>query len=283
MAYENIIYEIKDRLATITLNRPERLNALSRGLLTEYRDALKSAERDDDVRVVIVKGAGRSFCAGYDVGGGGSGGARTAPPTAPSINDQNSLQFMWGSSAVAWTLSKPVIAQVHGHCVAGGNDIAGQCDIVIAAEDAIIQQPQVRRLGLTFNHMFPYKCGPQWAKILLLTGDPISGREAEQLGIVAMAVPAEELDDAVVALAARIALVDSTMLATNKHAVNRVYEAMGLRQATDAANSLDVMAHGAGVMQQFNKTSRTEGLKAALAENEAPFRESERPFRVPGS
>lgn len=283
MAYDNILYETDEGMAVLTLNRPERLNALSRGLLAEYVEALRAAERDDAVRVVVVRGAGRSFCAGYDIGGGGSRAGGAARPAAPRIDDQNSLKLLWGSSAVAWSLSKPVIAQVHGHCIAGGNDIAGQCDIVIAGENAIIQQPQVRRLGLTFNHMFPYKCGPQWAKILLLTGDPVSGREAERLGIVAMAVPEDDLDETVMALAKRIALVDPTMLATNKHAVNRVYEAMGLREATDAANSLDVMAHQAEVMNQFSKTSREDGLKAALAENEAPFRESPRPFKVPGT
>ena len=188
---------------------------------------------------------------------------------------------LWGKTTTAWNLAKPVIAQVHGFCVAGGNDVAGQCDIVIAAEDAVIQQPQIRRLGLTFTHMFPYKCGAQWAKILMFTGDPISGKEAERLGIVARAVPEEKLGEEVNKLAERIALVDPTLLAMNKFAINQVFEEMGLKNAFNTANSFDTIAHTAKAMQDFLKTSREQGLKAALAENEGPFRKSPRPFEVP--
>ena len=281
MDYEFIIYEKQENIATVTLNRPKQMNALNGGLLSEYVGALKQAESDSEVKVVIVKGAGRGFSAGYDATDQAGGYDPTAPNLHPLIEDKKMLDQMWGASSTAWNLTKPVIAQVHGHCVAGGNDIAGQCDFIIVAENAIIQQPQVRRLGLTFNHMFPYKCGPQWAKLLLLTGDPISGKEAEALGIVAMAVPEEKLEDSVLNLARRLALVDQTMMTTNKLAINRAYESMGLDQARDTANSLDTIAHTAPVMQQFASTAIKEGLKAALIENEAPF-QSERPFRVPG-
>jgi len=285
MAYENVLYEKKDRIARVTLNRPEKLNALSHDLLEEYADALMEAEGDGEVRVVIVKGAGRAFSAGYDVGGAprrrGYTSASSTPSITPFLDDRASLNYIWGKTATPWSMAKPVIAQVHGYCVAGGNDVAGQCDIVIAAEDAVIQQPQIRRLGLTFTHMFPYKCGAQWAKILMFTGDPISGKEAERLGIVAIAVPGEELEDQVNRLAERIALVDPTLLAMNKLAINRVFEEMGLRNAFDAANALDTISHTAKAMQDFLKTSREQGLRTALSENEGPFRESPRPFEVP--
>lgn len=283
MSYEAIIYETKGSIAVITLNRPKQMNALNKTLLSEYVDALKTAEDDGNVKVVVVKGAGRGFCAGYDaLDQGGSYDPNNPKNNHPFIEDKKSLDMMWNASTTAWNLTKPVIAQVHGHCVAGGNDIAGQCDIIIAADNAIIQQPQVRRLGLTFNHMYPYKCGPQWAKILLLTGDPISGAEAEQLGIVAMAVPEDELEAKVMALAERLALVDQTMMTTNKLAINRAYEAMGVNQARDTANSLDTIAHAAPIMQQFATTAIQDGLKAALTENEAPFVASPRPFKIPG-
>lgn len=283
MAYDNILYEVSGRIAFITLNRPKQLNALSLDLLREYVDAHKQAENDPEVRVVIVKGAGDNFCAGYDASSAaGMPGHYDGADSTPFVEDKKALDQMWGSTQAAWNNSKPVIAQVKGFCVAGGNDIAGQCDIIIAAETATIQQPQVRRLGLSFNHMYPYKVGPQWAKMLLLTGDPVTGKEAESLGLVAMAVPEDELEDRVLELANRLALVDPTMMATNKLAVNRTYEAMGLNQARETANALDTIAHTAFVMKTFIMTAMKSGFKAALTENEAPFAGTKRPFRVPG-
>jgi enoyl-CoA hydratase len=276
MAYENILYEASDRIARVTLNRPNKRNALSTGLLQEYADALVGAERDPDVRVVIVKAAGPAFCAGYDVaagGGHGGGGFNNR-----FLDDRAGLQFLEDTVTTPWKIVKPVIAQVHGICVAGGNDIAGQCDIVIAAEDATIGHPQIRRLGLTWMHMFPYKCGPQWSKILMFTGDSISGAEAERIGVVARAVPAEHLEEEVEKLAARIALVDPLLLAMNKLAVNRVFEEMGLRNAFSGANALDTIAHTSDAMHQFVRIALEKGLGAALEDNEGPFRASPRPF-----
>ena len=278
MSYENILYEVSDRIARITLNRPEKLNALSHALLEEYCAALVEAEHDPDVGVVIVRAAGRAFCAGYDVGGGGSGDYARIRSEAPFLADRLSLQFLDDKITMAWRLVKPVIAQVHGICVAGGNDIAGQCDIIIAAENATFGHPQIRRLGLTWMHMFPYKCGAQWSKILMFTGDSISGKEAERIGVVARAVPEDKLEEEVEKLAARIALVDPTLLAMNKLAVNRVFEEMGMRNSFNAANALDTIAHTAPAMQEFNKIAREQGLRAALEANEGPFRQSPRPF-----
>jgi enoyl-CoA hydratase len=276
MEYENILYEASDRIARITLNRPEKMNALSTALLTEYADALGRAERDREVRVVIVRAAGRGFCAGYDVGGGGHNAG--GPSTTPFLDDRANLQFLDDTITKAWKLVKPVIAQVHGVCVAGGNDIAGQCDIIIAADNATFGHPQIRRLGLTWMHMFPYKCGPQWSKMLMFTGDSISGTEAERIGVVARAVPEDKLEEEVEKLAARIALVDPTELAMNKLAVNRVFEEMGMRNAFNAAISLDTIAHTSEAGREFGRIAREQGFKAALAANEAPFREFPRPF-----
>ena len=276
MSYENILYEVSNRIARITLNRPEKLNALSDALLEEYAAALVEAECDPEVGVVVVRAAGRAFCAGYDVGGG-SGHARMRSE-APFLADRLRLQSFDDKITTAWRLVKPVIAQVHGICVAGGNDIAGQCDIIIAAENATFGHPQIRRLGLTWMHMFPYKCGAQWSKILMFTGDSISGKEAERIGVVARAVPEDKLEEEVDKLAARIALVDPTLLAMNKLAVNRVFEEMGMRNAFNAANAFDTIAHTAEAMQDFNRIAQEQGLRAALEANEGPFRQSPRPF-----
>lgn len=274
MTYKNIIYQKQGKTASIILNRPEVLNALSNALLDEMDAALVKAEQDNAVRVIIIKGTGRAFCAGYDIEPGQPGeyGA------SPALDDLTLLQELDRKITTIWSLRKPVIAQVHGHCVAGGNDLAGQCDIIIAAENATFMQPQIRRLGLTWMHMFPYKCGAQWAKILMFTGDPISGKEAERIGIVAKAVPEEKLEETVNKLAERIALVPSELLAMNKAAINRVFEEMGMRNAFNANISLDAISHLTKPVQDFRKMAEEKGLKAALAENEAPFKASPRPF-----
>jgi enoyl-CoA hydratase len=277
MDYRNILYTRKGRIATVTLNRPEKLNALSNELLAEYQAALKEAEQDRDIRVVILKGAGRAFCAGYDIGST-AGGQAESPSITPFMDDNRRLHFYKDTLSTAWRLSKPVIAQVHGYCVAGGNDISGQCDIVIAADNARIGMPQIRRLGLTSFHMWPYKCGMQWSKILMFTGDTISGKEAAELGIVAMAVPEEKLEERVTKLAERIAIVDPTELATNKAMINAHYEAAGLDFAVEVGIRLDTIAHTNQAQQEFRKTSLSKGLKAALEASDGPFNASPRPW-----
>jgi len=274
MTYENIIYEKRGRIARLTLNRPEALNALSNALLDDVVAALNEAEQDSEVRVIIIKGAGRAFSTGYDIEPEKPGGYSAAP----TLDDLAYLQGIDRKITTIWNLRKPVIAQVHGYCVAGGNDLAGQCDIIIAAENAIFMQPQIRRLGLTWMHMFPYKCGAQWAKILMFTGDPITGKEAERIGIVAKAVPEEKLEEEVNKLAERITLVAPELLAMNKAAINRVFEEMGVRNAFNASVLLDTIVHTTKPVQDFLRMAKEKGLKAALAENEAPFKTLPRPF-----
>lgn len=277
MDYKNILFTTLGRIATITLNRPEKLNALNMDLLKEYQAGLKQAESDPDIRVVVLKGAGRAFCAGYDVAGTAGGQAGSNSPT-PFMDDNRRLNFFKDVHTTAWHLSKPVIAQIHGYCLAGGNDIAGQCDIVIAADNALIGMPQIRRLGLTSFHMWPYKCGPQWSKLLMFTGDTISGKEASELGIVAMAVPENQLQERVNKLAERIALVDPTELATNKAMINAHYEAAGLDFAMNVSIWLDTISHTNLAQQEFRKIALSKGLKSALNVSDEPFNTSPRPW-----
>lgn len=274
MTYKNILYEKQGRIARLTLNRPEKLNALSAALLDEYVAALVAAEQDDEVSVIIVKGAGRAFSAGYDIEPGKPGeyGAGSV------LGDLARMQGNTKKITTAWNLHKPVIAQVHGYCVAGGNDIAGQCDIIIAAENAIFMHPQIRRLGLSWQHMTTYNAGAQWAKILMFTGDPVSGKEAERIGLVAKAVPEGKLEEEVNKLAERIALVPSELLALNKAAINRVIEEMGLRNTLEAGMELDVIAHNTKAVQDFRRMAEEQGLRAALTASEAPFAALPKPF-----
>ena len=274
MTYENILYEKQDRIARITLNRPEKLNALSKALLIEYATALTEAEKDKEVRVVIVKGAGRAFSAGYDVEPGTPDAYSAIQPLDDLIRMQDNTRLI----TTAWNLHKPVIAQVHGYCIAGGNDVAAQCDIIIAAENAVFMHPQIRRLGLTWMHMTTYNIGAQRAKMLMFTGDPVSGKEAEQIGLVAKAVPEDKLEEAVTKLAQRIAQVPSELLALNKAAVNRVVELMGVKTFLNSGMEMDVISHNTRAVQDFRKLAEEKGLKAALEENEAPFKTLPKPF-----
>ncbi len=275
MAYKYILYEKQDKIARITLNRPEVLNALSNALLNELAATLDEIDQDNGVSVVIIRGAGRGFSAGYDIGPGKPG----EYASSPVLDDMHWLEGNDRKITRIWNLRKPVIAQVHGYCVSGGNDIAGQCDIIIAAENAVFMHPQVRRLGLTWMHMAAYHAGLQWAKMLMFTGDPVSGREAEKIGLVARAVPEDKLEEEVNKLAERIALVPRELLELNKSAINLVAEGMGLRNTLSAALRLDVIAHTTKAVQDFRKIAEEQGLKAALAANEAPFKKLSRPFR----
>ena len=276
MTYKYILYEKDGEIGRLTLNRPEVLNALSIALLEEMEAALLSADQEPDTKVVIIKGAGRAFSVGYDVEPGKPGeyGSMLA------VNDLIRMQRNTRMITTSWNIHKPVIAQVHGYCIAGGNDVAGQCDIIIAAENAMFIHPQIRRLGLTWMHMTTYNVGLQWAKMLMFTGDPVNGKEAERIGLIAKAMPEEKLEEEVNKLAARIALVPAELLALNKAAINRIAELMGLRNFLSSGMELDVIAHTTKAVRDFRARTEEIGLKAALAENEAPFKSLPRPFQT---
>ncbi len=161
-------------------------------------------------------------------------------------------------------MHKPVIAQVHGYCLAGGTDVALLCDIVIAAEDAVIGFPPVRAMGGPPAHMWTYLVGPQWAKRLLLTGDSISGAEAARIGLVLQAVPRDALERTVEDLADRMVMIDPHLLAANKRACNLALELMGARTLQRLAAEIDARAHQAPAVKEFNRISREQGHKAAL-------------------
>jgi len=266
-----IVYEVERGRARITLNRPEKLNALSFELLTELHEALWEADDDRDVHAVVLRGAGRSFCAGYDL---------TAPPgtydarhrASRTIDDDAwQLERSQRLRMALFDMHKPVIAQVHGHCLAGGTDVALLCDMVIAAEDAVFGFPPARDLGTLPNNMWLYHVGPQWAKRLLLTGDTITGAEAAKIGLVLKAVPAELLPAEVEGLADRLALIDPDLLSANKRIVNVGLELMGARTLQRLAAENDARAHLAESARQFRLTAREKGLKAALRERDEKF------------
>lgn len=287
--FERIIYEVEKGRARITLNRPEKLNALSLGLMEELNEALWEADNDQEVHTVILKGAGRAFSAGYDLTG-----ADYLVPVSRIESKDNTYRTGRTIDDDSWFLEraqrfrmalfdmhKPVIAQIHGYCLAGGTDIALLCDMLIAADDAIIGFPPARSMGALPNNMWLYNVGPQWAKRLTMTGDTITGKEAEVIGLVLKSVPPDLLEQEVEQLADRMAMIDIDLLSSNKRIINIGLELMGARTLQRMASEGDARAHRASSVAGFGKTMREKGLKEALIERDGKFGDGRARVRGP--
>jgi len=278
--YETIIVEKERGRARITLNRPEKLNALSRQLQRELREALWDADRDTRVHSVILGGAGRSFCAGYDLTpqrrldgetGEADQYAEVYRQRQTFDDDVWRMEESQRDRMAIFDMHKPVIGQVHGFCVAGGTDLVFLCDIVVAAEDARIGFPPVRAMGGPPAHMWTYHVGPQWAKYMLLTGEFVSGSEAERIGLVWKAVPGDQLTETVEELADRMAMIHPDLLAGNKRSVNMALELMGARTMQRFAAEQDARMHTSPGMEDWRSRNREQGLKEALAWRDGRF------------
>ncbi|MBI4198936.1 MAG: enoyl-CoA hydratase/isomerase family protein [Chloroflexi bacterium] len=275
MAFGTVLYETHDHIAWVTLNRPEKLNALNDVLRRDLIAALLAADTDDEVRCIVLRGAGRAFCAGADLSPspGTPGGAFQARERTmrEEIALRNRFRQPW---MALWNITKPVICQVHGYCLAAGTHIATNSDIIIAAEDAQFGFPAVRNVGTPDTFMWPFYLRPQWTKWAMSTGDNLSGKEAERLGLVWKAVPADRLEDEVNALARKIARVSYEMLAASKEICNRAMELMGRRHLLQLlASEMDAIAGQSSAVKEFRRRVRDEGLRAALEWMNAPFRE----------
>ncbi len=271
-----LTFEIDGAIATITLNRPEKRNALSRALLREMREALLEADDLRAVRCVILQGAGKDFCAGYDVSTPAitndfDANLYRQPGSASIADDTWRLERNQSDIMTLFDMHKPVIAAVHGNCVAGGTDLALSCDMVIAARDARIGFPATRAMGTPPMHMWLHNVGPQWAKRLLLTGDSVTGRDAARIGLVLKAVPTAKLQAEARALANRMALIDADMLAANKRIVNMGLELMGARTLQRFAAETDARSHQSAAAKDFARVAREEGLSTAFKRRDAPF------------
>jgi len=271
--YKHILYEVEDGRARITLNEPKRRNPLSLPLLRELEQALWEADDNRAVHCVILRAEGPAFSAGYDL-----------TPTGSKIDDgverrtgRGIDEDIWGLERhqrcmrALWEMHKPSIAQVHGHCLAGGTDLALYCDIVIAADDANIGFPPLRNMGSPPNHLWLYNCGPQWTKRMLLTGDTMSGADAAKIGFAMKSVPPEHLEAEVEGLADRFALVDTALLAANKRIVNLGMELMGAGTIQRLAAENDARGHTAPAARQMFKDLGAKGVKQAIADRDAPF------------
>ena len=274
MDYETIIYEVERGRARITLNRPEKLNALSIQLQQELNQALWDADNDNRVHTVILRGAGRAFSAGYDL---------TPRPLAERDPDDHTREGR-SFDDDAWRMEqgqrlrmaifdmhKPVIAQIHGYCVAGGTDVALLCDMIIAADDTLIGFPPARAQGALPNNMWLYNVGPQWAKRLMLSGDFVTGADAAKIGLVMKALPLDLLEEEVEGLADRLSMIDTELLSANKRIINIGLELMGARTLQRIATENDARAHLAPSVAEFGARSREHGLKAALQWRDTKF------------
>jgi enoyl-CoA hydratase len=250
----------------ITLNRPEKRNALNHALRGGILQALEVGDADPEVRVQIVRGAGKCFSAGYELGGGNEG--QELPYFTAAGEGQWPRHVTEGWMGI-WDLAKPVIAQVHGWCLAGGSELATGCDLVYVAEDAQIGYPAVR-FGVPDMQFHAWLVGMRMGMEMMLTGDSISGAEAARLGWATRAYPAGELEGRVLAMAERIATLPPDIVQLNKRAVHRQMEAMGLRTALRAGTELCALATHQETFREFIGRMR-EGLTQALQERDAPF------------
>ena len=275
MGYQFVEYESSNGVGRVRLNRPEKLNALSRELQDELVDCLQTLDDDPSVNVITLRGNGRAFCAGYDITPPDTEEAQqTSEYVRNNIRaDIHRMKRTPNTMNAILNMSKPIIAGIHGYVIAGGTDLAMHCDIIVAADDAQIGFPPVRSMGTPPTHMWTYMVGPQWAKWFLLTGESVSGKQAEEMGLVWKSVPAEGLDAAVDDLASTMARIPWELLAANKSIVNKAMDLMGRTTLQHIAAETDAIAHQAPIVKEFNKIAKEEGLKSALEWRDRPFRD----------
>lgn len=263
-SFESVAYETKGRKAYITLNRPERLNAIDRHMPGEIRDAVELANDDRNVHVIILRGAGRSFCAGYDLKQFAEVGEGTQGAVWDPVKDYRFMRRNTDDFFTLFRSLKPTVAKVQGHAVAGGSDIALSCDLVVMADDARIGYMPARVWGCPTTAMWVYRLGAERAKRMLLTGDTIDGRSAAEWGLVLEAVPADELDARVEELADRMAGVPINQLVMQKLMINQAYDNMGLTGTQLLATLFDGITRHSPEGRWFQELAAKHGFHAAV-------------------
>lgn len=271
------VREDAPRIARLVLDRPERFNAIDDAMPGEIRAAIEWAEKNDDVHVIVIEGAGKGFCGGYDLVAYAESEIehpcqQESEPWDPMVDyafmKKNTENFM-----SLWRSSKPTIAKIHGAAVAGGSDIALCCDLIVMAEDARIGYMPTRVWGCPTTAMWTFKLGPSRAKELMFTGNMIDGRTAAEWSLANACVPAEELEAATRRLADRIAGVPKSHLAMHKMVVNQVMLNMGLEQTQSLATLFDGITRHNPEGLWFRRYAQNHGFKAAIE-----WRDSGRPI-----
>lgn len=273
--FEKILYRVDDKIAHITLNTPETRNALSFELRGELVQALKTAERDDEVSVVLLDGAGPVFCSGYNLKG-------SPQPEGGFISEQH--YDLWSDQfarhaikdwLTIWDLMKPVVCKVQGACLAGGTELMSLCDIVFAADNARIGYPPTRGMSSPDTSYFPWKLSMAQAKYLQLTGATISGKQAAEWGWIVKSFPPDQLDTEVMKEVRALATVPPDLLAVNKGALNETYEMMGFKNALMNGVHWHTisMARVRPNAGKFQKVAAEKGLKEAINWRDGAFAE----------
>jgi enoyl-CoA hydratase/carnithine racemase len=275
--FETLLFHAAPPVATITLNRPEHLNTIVPPMPDEIEAAVGLAERDPEVKVIVLRGAGRSFSGGYDFGGGFAqwGDAMNTDGRWDPGKD-----FAMVSSRATgptpkfmaiWRASKPVIAQVHGWCVGGASDYALCADIVIASDDAVIGTPYSRMWGAYLTGMWIYRLGLARVKWHSLTGEPLTGVEAAAVELINESVPFERLEDRVAEVAAKLARIPLSQLQAQKLIVNQAYENMGLASTQTLGGILDGLMRNTPEALEFIDVAAREGVRTAVQRRDGPW------------
>ena len=271
--FETLLYKTDGAVATITLNRPERLNTIVAPMPDEIETAVGLAERDPAIKVIVLRGAGRAFCAGYDFSL-----AMTSEKTPAKWNPGEDFAMVTSPETgptpkwmAIWRVSKPVIAQVHGWCVGGGADYSLCADIVIASDDAMIGSPYSRMWGAYLTGMWIYRLPLARAKWHALTGEPLSGIEAAEIGLINESVPFGRLEARVAEIAQKLTSSPLSQLQAQKLVVNQAYENMGLATTRMLGGILDGLMRNTPEALDFIHTAATDGVRTAITRRDAPW------------
>ena len=264
MTEDVLLREPTDWGVRLVMNRPATLNAISAELRDALSAAIADAAADERVRVIVLAGAGRAFCSGYDL-------SEAAPPTAWAWRDVLARDV--AATLAVWSCPKPVIAQVHGYALAGGLELAMACDLIVAAEGSQLGEPEIRFGSAPVTLVMPFLIGQKRTRELLMTGDLIDATEAERIGLINRVVPAERLADEVDALAGKLARVPPDVMAPTKLMLNRAMDAAGFAAAVEMGLDLQSFVNMSTTAREFDEIVRRDGLKAALAWRDARYEE----------
>ncbi len=275
MAQDVVKYQTDGAIATITLNRPEKYNTLRREVIQGLSNGLRQANQDDAIKVIILEGAGNSFCGGFDFSGGlehyESIKEENYDPGMDVMGVTNQYTTYIQTFMGLWRGSKPTIAKVHGYCVGGGSELALCADLVIASDDARFGTPYSRVWGCHLTGMWVYRLGLAKAKYYALTGEWISGKEAAEIELINFSYPLEELDQRVQDLADKLAQIPLTQLISMKLIVNQAYDNMGLQGTQTLGPILDGIMRNTPEGRDFVRVTQAEGVKGAVTRRDGPF------------
>lgn len=256
-----------EKISRVTLNRPDKRNSLSANLRTELFEVLEKNDQDQNINATIIRGSGKAFSAGYDL---------TKDPDEKDPYYSAAGLGYWPRHVVdgcfkIWDLAKPVIAQVHGYCLAGGTELAQSCDLVYVADNAKIGYPVVRNISPPDNQFFPWIVGMRKAMELMLTGNSMTGHDAVECGFANLSFPEEKLEEEVLKIAENVAKVPQDVQQINKRAVHRQMEMMGIRSALRAGTELQQLSMHTKSARNFFKMVAEEGLTKALSDRDTKY------------